>query len=171
MVLLGKAFVAFWSKVIITFFNFYIFLWEKHTAKVQKSDLQNHPSAVKNEKCKFILQSIIQPLLMIILVNRFLLRKKFLGVALWPFVILKYKELKKDEVFLNHERIHLRQQLELLIIPFYIWYSTEFLVRLIQYKKRNIAYRKISFEREAYANEKDLNYLQKRSFFKFIIYS
>ena len=107
---------------------------------------------------------------MIVLVNRFLLRKKFLGVALWPFVILKYKELKKDEVFLNHENIHLRQQLELLIIPFYLWYGFEFVIRLFQYKNRNLAYRNISFEREAYENEKDLDYLQKRSFWKFLFY-
>jgi cell division protein FtsB len=107
---------------------------------------------------------------MIILVNRFLLRKNFLGLTLWPFVILKYKELRSDEVFLNHERIHLRQQLEMLILPFYIWYLIEFIVRLIQYKNGKLAYRNISFEREAYTNEKDLQYLNRRSFWKFLTF-
>lgn len=105
---------------------------------------------------------------MILLVNRFFLRKNILGLTLWPFVILKYKELRSDKVFLNHERIHLRQQLELLVLLFYIWYLIEFIIRLIQYKNRNLAYRNISFEREAYANEKDLDYLKRRSFFGFI---
>ena len=108
---------------------------------------------------------------MIVLVNRYLLRKKFSGIALWPFIILKEKKLKEDPVFLNHERIHLRQQLELLILPFFIWYLIEFIVRLIQYKNRNLAYRNISFEREAYKNEKDLDYLKKRSFWRFISFT
>lgn len=69
---------------------------------------------------------------------------------------------------MNHERIHLRQQLELLIVPFFIWYGVEFLIRLLQYKDRYMAYRNISFEREAYENEKDLDYLQRRSFFRMV---
>ena len=105
---------------------------------------------------------------MILLVNRFLVRKRFTGMTFWPFIIVRDEQLKKDEVFLNHERIHLRQQLELLIIPFYIWYITEFLIRFVQYKNRNLAYRNISFEREAYSKEKDLNYLKMRSFWRFI---
>ncbi|MCW5520825.1 hypothetical protein J1N09_13335 [Aureitalea sp. L0-47] len=107
---------------------------------------------------------------MFVFVNRHLIPKKFTGMVLWPFIILKYSALKEDEVFLNHERIHLRQQIELLILPFYIWYGTEYLVRLLQYRKRKEAYRNISFEREAYQNEKDLDYLKKRSFWKFLLY-
>ena len=105
---------------------------------------------------------------MIILVNRFLLRKNILGITLWPFVILKHKKLLKDEVLLNHEGIHLRQQLELLVIPFFIWYTLEFIIRLSVYKNRSFAYRNISFEREAYKNEKDLRYLDGRSFWRFL---
>ncbi|MEZ4858335.1 MAG: hypothetical protein R2781_05950 [Flavobacteriaceae bacterium] len=107
---------------------------------------------------------------MIVWVNRFLLRKPFLGMALWPFIILRNKELLKDAVFINHEKVHLRQQVELLIVFFYLWYGIEFLLRLLQYKNRNKAYRNISFEREAYQNEKDLKYLKKRSFWMFIVY-
>lgn len=105
---------------------------------------------------------------MIVLVNRFLLRKKFTGMAIWPFIILRTKKLKEDTTFLNHERIHLRQQIEMLIVPFYIWYLIEFLIRLFQYKNRYEAYRNISFEREAYSNEKDLDYLKKRRLWRFV---
>jgi hypothetical protein len=38
------------------------------------------------------------------------------------------------------------------------------------YKDKNLAYRNISFEKEAYANEKDLNYVKQRSFWKFLSY-
>ncbi len=58
----------------------------------------------------------------------------------------------------------------MLVFPFYVWYIIEYLFRLIQYKDRRKAYFNISFEREAYANEKDLNYLTNRSFWLFIKY-
>jgi len=107
---------------------------------------------------------------MILVVSRFFLRKNFSGITLWPFVIVKHTELKDDLVFLNHERIHLRQQAELLVVFFYIWYGVEFLFRIVQYKNKHEAYRNISFEREAYENEKDLQYLKRRPFWRFSIY-
>lgn len=107
---------------------------------------------------------------MIVLVNRFLFRKNFTAIALWPFILLRDSSLKSNLVFLNHERIHLRQQLEMLLVIFYIWYGVEFLIRLFQYKNSHLAYRNISFEREAYKNERDLHYLKQRSFWSFINY-
>ncbi|PHR11762.1 MAG: hypothetical protein COA40_10640 [Aequorivita sp.] len=105
---------------------------------------------------------------MILIVRPKLLRKNYNGITLWPFVVLKHHSLKKDAVFLNHERIHLRQQAELLILFFYLWYGLEFLIRLIQYKNRHKAYRNISFEREAYHYESDFNYLKKRKPYGFL---
>ncbi len=63
-----------------------------------------------------------------------------------------------DEL-MNHERIHSAQQRELLFVFFYLSYLVEWLVRL---PMRGNAYRNISFEREAYANQRDLNYLRRR---------
>jgi len=71
---------------------------------------------------------------------------------------------------MNHERIHLRQQLELLVVFFYVWYVLEYVLRLLQYKNKHKAYKYISFEREAYGNEKDLQHLQRRSFWRFLKY-
>lgn len=107
---------------------------------------------------------------MIFIVSTFLVRKGFNGVTVWPFIIARKKHLKMDAVFVNHEKIHLRQQAELLVLPFYVWYSLEFVFRIFQYKNRHTAYRNISFEREAYANEKDLAYLKARSFWSFVNY-
>lgn len=106
-------------------------------------------------------------LAMIIIINPYLLRKKFSGITLWPFIILKRIELKEDKVVVNHERIHLRQQAEMLVIFFYLWYGLEFLWRWIQYKNRYKAYLNISFEREAYRNEKTLDYLETRPVYSF----
>jgi len=107
---------------------------------------------------------------MFLIVTKYLVPKGYRGIALFPFVFVKYSMDKENAVFVNHERIHLRQQLELLIIPFFILYFLEFLLRLIQYRNRDLAYRNVSFEREAYANEKDLYYLKQRSFWLFLKY-
>ena len=87
----------------------------------------------------------------------FLGAPKARAMAFFPFVILA-SDAKPDEVLINHEKIHLRQQLELLILPFYIWYLIEYYTK---------GYYNDSFEKEAYANEKDLNYLKTRKIFNF----
>ncbi|MHA7842606.1 MAG: hypothetical protein ACX93I_04755 [Winogradskyella sp.] len=105
-----------------------------------------------------------------ILVSKYLVPKGYLGFAVFPFMFLKRKGLKENTVLINHEKIHLTQQLELLIIPFFMVYTIEFFFRLLQYRNWQLAYLNISFEREAYGNEKDLNYLKKRPFGNFIMY-
>ena len=107
---------------------------------------------------------------MILIVFKYLTPRGFRGLTFFPFVFIKNKEDVLDKVFVNHEKIHLRQQIELLVIPFYVWYGIEFFIRWIITKDKNVAYRNISFEKEAYTNEKDLNYLQSRSFWKFLNY-
>lgn len=104
---------------------------------------------------------------MIIVCQTLLKNTKISGITLFPFIILRKKELKKDKILINHERIHLRQQLELGIIFFYIWYILEFLYWLIKYKNKYIAYRNICFEKEAYAKEHSFNYLKKRKIWAF----
>lgn len=107
---------------------------------------------------------------MFLIVAKYLIPKGYRGMAVFPFVILKYDLDKNNPVFVNHEKIHLRQQLELLILLFYIFYVLEFIIRFIQYKDKDLAYRNISFEREAYSKETDLDYLKNRSFFGFLKY-
>lgn len=67
-----------------------------------------------------------------------------------------------DRTTINHEKIHTRQMQELLYIPFYIIYVLEWLVRLARHRDPHKAYINISFEREAYANQHDFNYLTHR---------
>ena len=105
-----------------------------------------------------------------ILVFKHFFYKNYVGLSLWPFIFLKNDALKEDMVLINHERIHLRQQQELLIIPFYIFYLIEWIIKSIFYMDRYKGYQNISFEREAYHNEKNLDYLNERTFFSFIKY-
>jgi DMSO/TMAO reductase YedYZ heme-binding membrane subunit len=104
---------------------------------------------------------------MIVIVVKYLIPKGYRGLAVFPFVFIKYAFDSENKVLVNHEKIHLRQQLELLVLPFFLWYFVEYAVRLLQYKNVNSAYRNISFEREAYANETNSDYLKTRRFFRF----
>lgn len=76
-------------------------------------------------------------------------------------------DAKIDEVTIRHERIHTAQMKELLYVFFYLFYFIEWLVRL--FMKGN-AYRNISFEKEAYANQNYPNYLDERRWFAWVMY-
>lgn len=104
---------------------------------------------------------------MFVVVNKFMLAKHFDGVVLWPFIVVRREELKKNKVFMNHEKIHLKQQVELLIIFFFIWYFFEYFIRLIKYGDSYKAYNRICFEREAYANERNIKYISQRPVWNF----
>ena len=83
---------------------------------------------------------------------------RIIGISLCPIGI--YVVDGCDEYVVNHERIHYRQQLEMLIIPFYIWYIVELIIR--RYKCKRTAYTSLCFEREAFRNQYDMNYLKNR---------
>ncbi len=90
----------------------------------------------------------------------FILRMQISAIAFFPFVFI-HPDTHIDDRLINHERIHLRQQIELLVIPFYVWYLIEYVT---------VGYNKNRFELEAYANDYDLAYLAKRKWFAFIKY-
>lgn len=87
------------------------------------------------------------------------------AMAIYPFILLKRKEYKGDLMLLNHEKIHHRQQIELLFILFYVLYLINYLVNLFRFKSHHQAYMNIVFEKEAFANEHNLNYLKTRKTF------
>lgn len=91
-------------------------------------------------------------------------------MAIYPFILLKNKDQKVDKILINHERIHLKQQIELLILPFYLLYLFNYLINLIRYKNHYLAYFNIVFEKEAYTCDQDLNYLQHRKLFSWLKY-
>lgn len=90
------------------------------------------------------------------------------AMALYPFILIKKKEYRHDPVLINHEKIHHRQQLELLIVPFYLIYVVNYLFNLLKYDSHQKAYRQIVLEKEAYVNENDFNYIINRKLFAWI---
>ena len=104
---------------------------------------------------------------MIILSLRLLRKTRINGITIFPFIFLRESAFKENKILINHEKIHIRQQLELLIIFFYLWYVVEYYYWCFKLKDKHLAYRNISFEREAYAMEEDLNYLETRKIWSF----
>lgn len=90
------------------------------------------------------------------------------AMAIYPFILLKDKAQKQDIELINHEQIHHRQQLELLLFAFYFFYLINYLFNLFKYRNHYQAYYNICFEREAYKHENDLNYLTHRKWYNWI---
>jgi hypothetical protein len=90
------------------------------------------------------------------------------GTATCLFGIIMYT--RYDPIIINHEKIHRAQQIELLIVGAYIWYLVELIVYLLKYRKWSEAYLRVSFEKEAYHNQHNLDYLKSREFLEVINY-
>ena len=104
---------------------------------------------------------------MIVLISRFLkilLPKHIAAITLWPLILFIDQKHTPDQRIINHERIHLRQQIELLVLPFYLIYLLEYLFLLAYYQNHQKAYTNISFEKEAYCHDSNFDYLNTRSF-------
>ena len=91
-----------------------------------------------------------------------------IAITIAPFGVYILEKNITDVTTINHESIHWKQQLEMLILPFYIWYLLEWIVRLIINGKN--AYYAISFEHESYANEDNLKYLETRKHYSRLKY-
>jgi Trk-type K+ transport system membrane component len=117
------------------------------------------------------------------------------AITLFPFIFIGSRNFPNDtwqQDIIRHEKIHIYQQLEHLLIscfillvlsffiqitwwiflliflisPFYWVYGIEYLVRLIIMRDTELAYETLSFECEAYKFSDDLNYLKNRKWFK-----
>lgn len=89
------------------------------------------------------------------------------AITLYPFIFIRYPQDKQDPRLINHEKIHIRQQIELLVVPFYVLYLMEYGINRLKGMHHDQAYLNISFEREAFRHEHDLLYLRQRRRFAF----
>lgn len=104
---------------------------------------------------------------MIITVPRWVLFGYAGNAIFFPFILVA-KDAYFKNVVINHEKIHQRQIIECLIVPFYVIYLINYFVNLFKYKKHSEAYRNIIFEREAYKHEMELGYLEKRKLYAWL---
>ena len=94
----------------------------------------------------------------------------------------------------NHECTHSRQWIEMTVASgfllflfialvginawwmvlsafvFYLWYGVEWVVRLCLLRDGKKAYRAVAFEKEAYANERNMNYAENAGYFSWVKY-
>ena len=96
--------------------------------------------------------------------------KGFSAINLCGFIFARVECLPLSRRILHHEAIHTQQIKELLFVGFYIWYVFEWIIRLLCYRNSKKAYKAISFEREAFENDANSNYLKCRKQFAFIYY-
>lgn len=102
-----------------------------------------------------------------IISNKIIPFKGFKAINLFGFLFVR-KEYNLSEIDINHEAIHSAQMKELLYVPFYIIYGIEWLIKLCIYRNMDKAYMNISFEREAYFFQGDLDYLNRRKKYAWI---
>lgn len=127
-------------------------------------------------------------------VNKFLPFKGFVAMTVWPFIFIrKDKELKFVDKVKRHEYIHVYQQIECLLVGvvlaflmlilgcgwwsliplglFFELYAVEWIIKgLINFGNSRRAYRSISFEREAFENQENPDWLDDRPKFYWIKY-
>ena len=97
-----------------------------------------------------------------IIYNKYMPFKGFCAINLFGVIFARKEAAPLSFTTINHERIHTAQMKELLYVGFYVLYLLEWVYRLCTGKN---AYRRISFEKEAYNHENDLLYLRQRKQF------
>ena len=103
-----------------------------------------------------------------IIYNNLIPFKGFVAINLFGILFARNEYSNKiSDRTINHESIHTEQIKEMGYIFFYIWYLVEWLIRLFI---NSDAYRNISFEREAYINDDNLDYLKTRKRFSWLKY-
>lgn len=111
------------------------------------------------------------------------------GVTIWPFIFIRKapRTVKGAQILLNHESIHWFQQLECMavfgtmgflfgpwwgvagLLSFYIFYFASFVLiwMLVPGDTRGL-YREIIFEQEAYRNQGNQYYLERRRWMEWL---
>lgn len=100
---------------------------------------------------------------MIIVKNKIIPFGSYTTINLFGILFTKSDYL--NPMTINHERIHTKQMLELLMVGYYLWYIIEYIIVRFCHKKQNDAYHDISFEEEAHNNDNNLHYLDNRKHF------
>lgn len=103
-----------------------------------------------------------------VIVNKYI---PFGGFKAILFAVWLFCHRYPGDIDYNHEDIHCHQGIEMLFVFFWLWYGIEWLVRFLTNGfKAHEAYRSVSFEKEAYANEQDMTYLKNREPYSWVMY-
>lgn len=106
--------------------------------------------------------------MMIRLYNDILPLKGFKALNICGILFVRKGKVLSDRN-IRHEQIHTCQMREMLFIGFYLWYVTEWFVRLLMCLDAKRAYYSISFEEEAYKYQEDVSYLERRRKYEWLM--
>lgn len=129
-----------------------------------------------------------------IVYNNLIPFKGYVATTIWPLILARKSSKPLKDVEENHEKIHLRQQLEVMIASaliiaaltlifkwswwcmlislgvYYAGYGIDYAIRYVAYGSPHEAYRNIATEQEAYLYEQDMTYLKHRKPFAWVKY-
>ena len=112
-----------------------------------------------------------------IIYNKIIPFKGYIAITIFNciFVREEYKNRGINNWTINHEKIHMAQAYDFGLgffgfFIFYIWYFLEWLFKLPWFLFGYKPYKNISFEREAYNNDVNYNYLYTRRKFAWLKY-
>ena len=88
------------------------------------------------------------------------------AIAVFPFIFCRGKLGQQTK---QHEMIHFQQQLELLVLPFYIIYLYDYIKARLSGMSGRKAYKEIRAEKEAHDNDRVIDYLKKRKRWRWLI--
>lgn len=97
-----------------------------------------------------------------IIYNKYIPFGNYDSMNIFGYIFAKEERKPLPKYIVNHEAIHTAQMKELLYVPFYILYGVEYIIKLLRYFNADKAYKNISFEKEAYANQYNYSYLDER---------
>lgn len=106
-----------------------------------------------------------------IIENNILPPKRYLAINIFGILFVrKGNKSVINKYHINHEYIHTCQMKEMFYIFFYIWYGIEWFIRFLGCFDSHNACLNISFEKEAYRNQYNLDYLKNKKFYSFLKY-
>ena len=117
---------------------------------------------MKNWKPIFVENSIVPRILSIV-------SPISIGAITLGFIVFGRRKI--NEKTRRHETIHFQQFLETLFIGFLILYFYDWIKGCITYRNAQTAYFMIRAEQEAFNNENDASYLERRKRWKWIMRS
>lgn len=88
--------------------------------------------------------------------------KGFVAMNLFGVLFVR-GQARVTKRMLTHETIHTKQMREMGYVPFYVWYLVEWICKLAIRWNWYGAYCAVSFEREAYDNEREPDYPDTRT--------
>ncbi len=101
-----------------------------------------------------------------IIYNNIIPTRKFIAINILGIIFCRKQYNSISDTTINHEKIHTAQMKEMLYVFFYLFYISEWFIKLFFYGKES--YSNISFEREAYQYDFAEDYLSKRKRFAWV---